>query len=229
MVGNFYKVVFFFIFMAIKTVFFDFDGTVSDAKGISLRASVETLREFGYEVDEGKLEELLGIKMKRILDRLGIEVDDVEEVRDRFYEKFIGLAVGGGVRPCCDLGPLWEMKGEGVGLVVVSNSRRDFLDASIKTLGIEGLFDEVYGADEFDFKDEMIKKLIEERGISGSEAIYVGDRFSDVEFARKAGCLAVAIFNECSFSSLEELERERPDYVVKDFFGLRDVVRKLNF
>ncbi len=223
--------------MVIKAVFFDFDGTISDAKGIALRSLSRTLEEFGYEFDEGKLEGLLGVKMGRMLKMLGLEVDDVEKIRDKFYKYFTEAAVNGGIKPCVSLKPLWKMSprddsGEpnedGVPLIIVSNSRKSFLEASIKTLGIEGLFDKVYGADEFDFKDEMLRRLFGEMGILPGEAVYVGDRFSDVEFARKARCIAVAVSNKCSFSTLERLEKEKPDYIVRDFYGLRKVVRELN-
>jgi len=66
--------------------------------------------------------------------------------------------------------------------------------------------------------------LFRKFGVKPSEAVYVGDRFSDVEFARKAGCVAVAIHNKCSWSSLSVIKKEKPDFIVKDFYGLKKVV-----
>ena len=73
----------------------------------------------------------------------------------------------------------------------------------------------------------MLKKLFKDMGIKPSEAIYVGDRFSDIDFARKAGCIAIAIHNKCSWSSLAKIKKEKPDYIIRDFRSLRKIVREL--
>lgn len=212
----------------IKAVFLDFDGTVSDAREISFKAFCKTFEYFGWDFDRESLREVLGTKMGETLKSLGIKADDIEAVRDKFYEYFIRLAREGGISPCVSLKPLWEMKKKGLVLTVISNSRIDFLEASLKVLGIEGLFDEVYGAESFGGKDEMLRALFKRMGLKSSEVVYVGDRFSDVRFAREAGCFAVAIHNKCAFSALEKIREERPDYIVRDFYGLRRVLREIN-
>lgn len=213
--------------MVIKTVFMDFDGTVSDAKEIAFKSIVKTLREFGYEFSEKKLMDLLGVKMEIMLKDLGLDVGNVEKIRKKFYKHFIA-AVDDGIRPCVSLRPLWEFKEEGLPLIVISNSRGEFLRASIEELKIEGLFSGVYGSENFDSKDLMLKSLFLKMKIKPSEAVYVGDRFSDIQFAKKAGCVSVAISNKCSFSTPARLKREKPDFVVRDFRGLRRIVREIN-
>jgi phosphoglycolate phosphatase-like HAD superfamily hydrolase len=217
----------------IKAIFFDFDGTISDSKDIAFESLSRTLSEFGYSVDERKLVELMGVKMGRMLEALGlggrsqvVGHREVEKIRNKFYEYFTKAAADGGVRPCVSLKPLWEMK-EDVPMYIVSNSKNSYLRASIKILEIGGLFKGVYGAEKFDWKSDMLKELFGRIGIDASEAVYVGDRFSDVVAARKAGCVSVAIQNKCSWSSLEKINGENPDYVVRDFYGLRRVVREL--
>jgi len=211
----------------IKVIFFDFDGTISDAKKIAQDSLVLTLDEFGFEYDKKRAFELLGIKMRLILEKLGIDVGELEKVRKVFYGHFTGMAREGKIRRCVSLKPLWEMK-KSLPLVVVSNSDVGFLRTSIKTLEIGGLFDGVYGAEKGVRKDEILSRLFEKMGVSPKEAIYVGDRFSDIEFARKAGCVAVAIHNKCSFSTLDRIKKEKPDFIVRDFYGLGKVVKKLN-
>jgi phosphoglycolate phosphatase-like HAD superfamily hydrolase len=213
--------------MVIKAVFFDFDGTISNTRKIAEDSLVLTLDEFGFEYDKEKAFELLGIKMRLILKKLGLRGNDVEKIRKRFYEHFTQMARDGGIGLCVSLKPLWEMKKD-LSLVVVSNSDIDFLTMSIKTLKIKRLFSEVYGAEKNCKKNDILRKLFRKMGIKASEAIYVGDRFSDVVFARKAGCVAVAIYNKCSWSTLNEIKRERPDYVIRDFYGLRRVVKEID-
>jgi len=211
----------------IKVIFFDFDGTISDARKIAEDSLIKTLEDFEYDFDKKEALKLLGTKMPIILKKLGLKAKDIEVVRTRFYKYFTRAALGGGINPCVSLEPLWELKKD-YPLIVVSNSETSFLRASIRKLKIDGLFKGIYGAEKFNHKDQMLKKLFGEMGIKASEAIYVGDRFSDVKFARKAGCVAVAVHNKCSWSSLAEIKGEKPNYIIKDFRGLRKLVRELN-
>ena len=211
----------------IKVIFLDFDGTISDARRIAHDSFVRTLDEFGYEFDDVRLGELMGTKMGEMLVELGIGVANVGKIRKKFYKYFTEAALSGGIKPCVSLKPLWDLKKDYL-LVVVSNSEKSFLRASIKVLGLGKLFDGVYGAGKGD-KNDILNKLFKKYKIRASEAIYVGDRFSDVEFARDAGCVAVAIHNKCSWSSLPKIKKEKPDFIVRDFRGLKKVIKDLNY
>ena len=70
----------------------------------------------------------------------------------------------------------------------------------------------------------IFQKLIKKMKINPSEAIYIGDRFYDVEFAREAGCVAVAIHNKCSWSSLARIKKEGPDFIVRDFYKKNAII-----
>jgi len=210
----------------IKAIFFDFDGTISDAHSIAFKSFVRTLDEFGYEFNQNKLLELMGNQMQTILKGLGLNLGHLDAVRKRFYKHFTKAVLDGGIKPCVSLKPLWELKKE-YPLIVVSNSETHFLKASIKELKLKGLFKGVYGAEKFSSKDEMLEKLFKKMKIKPSEAIYVGDRFSDIQYAREAGCVAVAIHNKCAWSSLKLIKKEKPDYIIKDFYGLKKIVNSI--
>jgi len=211
--------------MVIKILFLDFDGTISDAKDAAYSSMVRTLDEFGYDFDKKKLLGLMGSRTHVILGELGIAKKNIERVRRRFYGYFTKAALSGGNKPCVSLKPLWKLKEEGVPMFIISNAKDSYLKVSIKKLGLKGLFRGVYGSGKFKSKDELLKKLFKKFGIKASEAVYIGDRFSDVEYARKAGCVAVAIHNKCAWSSLAEIKRERPGHIVKDFYGLARILR----
>lgn len=211
----------------IKAIFLDFDGTVSDARDIAKESLVKTLDEFGFKYNKKKAYNLLGNKMHIILDKLGIKVDDLQKLRKRFYKHFTSAALNGGIKPCVPLEPLWELSKD-YPLIVISNSETSFLRASIKKLEIKDMFKKIYGAEKFCKKDELLKKLFKKMKINPSEAIYIGDRFSDIDYARETGCIAVAIHNKCAWSTLKVIKKEKPDYIVKDFKGLKKLVYKLN-
>jgi len=211
----------------IKAIFFDFDGTISDARDASFESFVRTLEDYKYKFSKKKLRGLLGNKTYVIFEKLGLDKKYFRSARRRFYRYFTKAVINGEIKLCVSVKPLLDMKKDYL-LVVISNSETRFIRASIKKLELKGLFRKVYGADRFSSKDKLLKKLFKKFGIKPLEAVYVGDRFSDVEFARKAGCVAVGIHNKCSWSSLVKIKKEGPGFIIRDFYGLKKVVGKLN-
>jgi HAD superfamily hydrolase (TIGR01549 family) len=210
----------------IRAIFFDFDGTISDARKLIYDNIVALFKEEGYKFDKQELRKLLGAKMENIL--LGLRIDgDVNKLRDKFYKRMIEALDKSRLQLCVSVAPLKELSKD-YPLIVISNARSDFTIKSAKRLGIINLFNELYGAESFKTKDELIKKLLKKYKFRPHEVIYVGDRFSDVDYARDAGCWAVAIHNKCSWSSKERVLKEKPDFIIKDFNGLKKVVEKIN-
>lgn len=211
----------------IKALFFDFDGTISDARGIAVKSISRSLDDFGYKIDRSDVLRVMGSRFEILLKELGLNPGHLDEIKRRFYRYFNNGAIQKKIKPCVSLKPLWKLKKK-YPLVVISNSESGFLKNSIKSLGIVGLFDEVYGSDNFRLKEDKLKKLFKKMKISPKEAIYVGDRYSDIESARAAGCYSVAISNRCSWSTKEALKAEKPDYIIRDFRGLSKVISKID-
>ena len=212
----------------IKAIFFDFDGTISDAKSLSYNSLIETFEELGYRFDYKKAREFLGLKMPEILKGLKIPKEDISKVRKHFWKKMRKGVNQGKIKICTSLKPLEKLKGEGIKLGIITNSSRKFLKVSLKKLGIRSLFSRLYASEDFKTKDKMLEKLFRKYKIKPHELIYVGDRFSDVDYAREAGCYVIAIHNKCSWSTLAMIKKEKPDYVIEDFSKLSKLVRGLN-
>lgn len=211
----------------IKGLFFDFDGTINDAKKLAFDSMSRAISEMGFEFDKKKLKSLLGTKTQDIIKGLGIGKKYVEPTRKLFYKYFIEGAKKGKTHRCGNLSPLWKIKKD-LPLIIISNAENEFVKSAMESLGVTDLFSEVYGGESFDTKDKLLKKLFKKMKIKPSEAMYIGDRFSDIDYAKKAGCLAVAIHNRYSWSSLDLIKKEKPDYIIKNFFQLKRLVKKLN-
>ena len=211
----------------IKTILFDFDGTISDAKKLTHETMYQILLEKGYKFDEKKFKKLMGVKTKEILRGLNIK-ESSEEINKIFYRRVIKGAKQGKLNLCVPIEPLKHLRKEKIKLIVISNSHSSFIKASIKSLKIKKLFHEIYGAEKFTTKDKLLEDLFKKMKIRPVEAMYIGDRFSDVDYARKAGCYAVAIHNKCAWSTKAEVLKEKPDFLIRDFSDLKRIVDKLN-
>ena len=172
--------------MVIRAIFLDFDGTISDSHSLAFKSMVRTLDDYGFKFNQNRLLKLMGSRTHIILKELGLNPGHLDSVRKKFYKYFIRGAKGGEIRLCVSVKPLWGLKKD-YPLIVISNAEGSFIRASIKRLGLKGLFKKVYGEDKFSHKDELLKKLFKKMKIKPSEAIYVGDRFSDIEYARDVG------------------------------------------
>ena len=210
----------------IKAIFFDLDGTINDAKWLAHFSLVKTLEYFNLKYDDKKTYEALGNKMPGILKVLDIKFD-VNKFRKKFLEYFVEGAKEGAIKRCGNLRPLWKLSKK-YPMTVISNSQIEFIKVSIDRLNLHGMFKEFYGGEAFDTKDKFLKKMFRKMKIKPSEAVYVGDRFSDVRYAKKAKCIAIAIHNKYSWSSREQIEKENPDYIIKNFFQLRKLIKKIN-
>ncbi len=211
----------------IKVILFDFDGTISDARKLCFESFSEVLTEQGCKFDKKKLKKLMGVKTTKILNELGIETN-VDKIRKLFYKRTVKGVKEEKIKLCVPIKPLQDLKKEKIKLIVISNSRTFFLKASIKILGIKKLFDKLYGSETFDTKDKKLEELFRKMKIRPVEAMYVGDRFSDIDYAREAGCYAVAIHNKCAWSTKAEIMKEKPDFIIKDFKDLKRIVKEIN-
>ena len=164
--------------------------------------------------------------MDVIFRELKLPKKDMGAIRNEFYERMIKSIKKNGTRTCSSIDPLRELKKE-YDLVIVSNSEMRLIDISMKKLGIRKLFKEVCSAEMFSVKNVELKKLFRKYGMKSRESIFVGDRFSDAVFAKKAGCISVIVHNRCSWSTLEEVLQVRPNFIVKDFEELAKVVKKI--
>ncbi len=210
----------------IKAIFFDFDGTISDARKVISDSMNWILVDEGYSFDKDKLRILIGDKMEKIIGELGLK-GNIPYLRKKFYDHLVKNVDRTNLKLCVPIKPLEELKRK-YPLVVISNAESRFTKKSAKKLGVLHLFNEIHGAEGFKTKDLFMKKLFKEYNLKPHEVIYVGDRFSDIEYSRKAGCWAVAIHNKYSWSTKKVILSEHPDFIIKDFAGLKQVIKKLD-
>ncbi len=210
----------------IKAIFFDFDGTISDAHKIVHDGMIWLFENEGYKVNRKKLKRLLGEKMEKIVEKMGFK-GNVNVLREKFYKEVNRKLDNTKLKLCVSIKPLENLKKKYI-LLVVSNNETQFIKKSAKKLHVDNLFKEIHGAEGSKTKDILIKKLFKKYNFKPKQVIYVGDRFSDIKYARKADCWAVAIHNKYSWSSKKLILKEHPDFIIKDFEGLKKVIDKID-
>lgn len=209
----------------IRAIFFDFDGTISDSHSIISRALFDTINKNGYKVSKNKINDLIGDKVGVILKKLNI-TKGTKKIRDEFYRDLTEEMIKAKLYPCVDLKYLKDFHKKYI-TIVVSNAETSFTKLQAKKLKIDKYFNEIIGVEKSSSKDIMMIKLFKKYKLKPKEVIYIGDRYSDIEYSKKAKCWSIAISNSCSWSSKKVLIKSRPDFIIKDFYELKKVVERL--
>ena len=182
-----------------KAILFDLDGTLTNTS-VDIWENVNlTMRKFGYPeitLEEAKL--FVGNGAVKLIERSlkGAKCDNLKEVVD-FYNNaynFCGSPKTFVYEGMLDL--LKRLKKEGYILAVISNKPQDGTTEVCKTFFSEVKFDCIFGQREgIKVKPdrECVDMTLKELGITGEEAIFVGDSDVDAMTAINAGVDGICV------------------------------------
>ena len=212
-----------------KYILFDLDGTITDPfEGIS-KSIVYALESFGIRVeDTGELVSFIGPPLfDQFKAYCGFDDGQAEQAVKKYRERYAEI----GWKECTladgteEL--LRELKARGKVLAVATSKPECFAVPILKHFSIDKYFDFIGGA-ELDSKgrnskDAVIEYVLEKLGVvDRGEAVIVGDRFHDIEGAKKTGICSVGILS--GYGSREEFEEHNADHIAED---MKDVLKFL--
>lgn len=202
-----------------KTVIWDFNGTIIDDAWLCLAIENKMLKDRGmkqpYSMDEYL--DLFGFPVIDYYRKLGytFENESYEVIADEFHQRYdAGFKNVGFVQGFQEL--LEQSIAKGYRNVILSASRTDKLKQQCELLGIYTFFDEILGIDNLfaGSKVEMAKQWMKESGIDSNDCMYIGDTEHDLQTATSIGvkeCYLVA----CGHQSYEVLKKTGAKHVVR--------------
>lgn len=203
-----------------KTLFFDFDGTIVDSKKAYYDAVGDVLKDFGFKFKDVDKAIDMGFSLKRTLRKLGFSWVMTLLLKKRIMTKVKGHVDE--VKKCKDIDSIKKLDGK---KILVTNSSKEFLKPIFRHLKIKKYFSEIYGAEDFDDKGKFLKDYIKKKKLDKEDCYYIGDRVKDVEVARDVGCKSVIIESKCAWDTQKELEKAKPDFIVKGFRQLGGILK----
>ena len=121
---------------------------------------------------------------------------------------------------------LKALKANGVRIYVASGTDHPDVVTEAKALGVYELFDEIAGAplhEENCSKEAVLKRLISDHGLSGSQVVVVGDGKVEIMLGRNAGAFTIGLASdENARQGVNPVKRERlikagADLITGDF------------
>jgi HAD superfamily hydrolase (TIGR01509 family) len=193
----------------LSAVLFDWDGTLADSAEASFRCYVRLFSGYGITFDRALFGETYSPEWHRTYERLGLDRKCWSEADARWlalYEEEETRPLPGAIET------VEQLAEAGLSLAVVTSGSRSRVERELERFGLARRFDAVVCAEDSvrrkPFPDPLELGL-ERLSIPAARAACVGDSPEDVEMARAAGVLSVAVPG--AFPNREALRSARPD------------------
>lgn len=214
-------------FRSIKTIFFDYDGTLHNSINIYAPAFKKA---YSYLVENG-LAEQREVTEKEISHWLGYNSQEMwqafmpqlpQELRD-ICSQIVGqemkrqVETGGSILYEGALQTLEHLKLKGYQLVFISNCRIYYRDAHNRHFELDKYFESLVCSEEYDFipKHEILGRI---KNSYPEKMVIVGDRAQDIEAGIKNGIFTIG----CSYGFAAENELKDADLIIDNINELRE-------
>lgn len=214
------------IFKNVKSIFFDYDGTLHDSIHIYAPAFKKA---YAYLVQNGLAKEKkwtyqeiaywLGFNSKEMWDRF---MPDLDESEKSICSTVIGSEMLTQMKSYQAvlyphaLNTLKYLKQKGYQLVFISNCRIYYRDMAREQFGLEDYFEEMVCSEEYDFipKHAILNKIMNKYT---SDKVIIGDRIQDIEAGKRNGIYTIG----CTYGFNSGNELEEADVLIDDICDLK--------
>jgi phosphoglycolate phosphatase len=196
-------------------VLFDLDGTLSDPLVGIARSINHALAHFGFAaLETSEVAAYVGPPLDESFRAItGIaEADRLHGLVEKYRERYADVGYAENVLYPGIADALSTLHDAAVPMAVCTAKRQDFAERILEMFGLRDCFRFVDGGDLGVAKWQQIERL-RERRVVGDASVMVGDRSLDMIAAHRNGLSAAGVL--WGHGSREELERERPRYLLR--------------
>jgi phosphoglycolate phosphatase len=174
-----------------KTLVFDFDGTIADSFE-TLLAVFEEIIARPQKLSSQEVKNLRGKNIREIIKYLKIKRWQIPRLilkgKRLIGLKIIDITTFPGMSET-----LKQLHESGFEMYILSTNSADNIAKFLKKNGLDNYFTKIYGDIGLRGKSSAIKKIIKKEKLKPADCVYIGDEVRDVEAAKKAGITPVAV------------------------------------
>lgn len=208
----------------IKTIIFDFDGTLADTLGEIIRVNNELHKSLGTRlIPEDKFEELRNLEVRKWFRQIfGIPLYKIPFWVARFKKKLYKDMTR--IKTFKDIPKtIKTLKDRGINLGVLTTdadeNAREFL-----AMQNMNCFDFIIEANFIFGKAHALRKIMRSKKLAYENTLYVGDTVEDIRNSKKVGIKIAAV--TWGFSSHELLAKYCPDFLIDTPQELLEITKR---
>ena len=206
----------------LRAVLFDWDGTLADTAQASFRSYVRMFADFGMPFDAGMYARTYSPNWHHTYRCMSLPEDQWATADEKWLTYFSEERVDliDGAREVLE-----ALDRHNIKRGIVTSGSRPRIERELAHHGVSGHFLHVIcGTDVREKKPhpEALQLCLQRIGVTPDESVYVGDSPEDVEMARSAGVMSIAV--EGTYPNADALRASRPDFMAA---SLADAMRHL--
>lgn len=209
----------------IKTILYDFDGTIGNTNQLIYDSFVHTFKHYGINYTEKDIYQAFGPTLHDTFSKYSNDPLVIDEMI-AYYREFNVREHDRYVKPFPNVYETIKKLDE-MGYIqgVVSSKKTDLVYHGLEVTKLLPFMKVVIGGDDVTKHKpdpEGILKAMDKLNVSN--CILVGDNPSDILSAKNANCISVGV----SWSvKPEELKASNPDFMIDDFIEMLEIVRSI--
>jgi phosphoglycolate phosphatase len=191
----------------VKTLIFDFDGTIADSFELLL-AIFEQIAPRPQKLTAEEIKQIKGENLRQITKYLKIRRWQIPRLLFR-GRKLLSIKILS-VKPFPAIpGVLKQLDSVGLDMYLLSTNSPDNINKFLKKNGLETYFKNIYGDIGLRSKASAINRIIKKEHLNRVDCVYIGDEVRDVEAAKKAGVKSVGV--TWGFNNAQAIKTADPD------------------
>ncbi len=205
---------------AIKTLLFDWDGTLVDSAQLGLNAFERSFAALGVSFDHEIYRAVYSPNWYTVYEALGLPKEKwqrADELWNQHYGEQAAQLVAGAQET------IKTLKQKGYQLGIVSSGNECRVVREMNELGLESVFEVVVCCEQMENKKphpEGLQTAMRLLGCSTTESCYVGDSPEDIEMGKGANILTVGV--RSAYPTSWKLQASNPDIYLESLSELGD-------
>lgn len=195
----------------IKTVIFDFDGTIAESRYVFLTVFNRLANKYKFKrIELKELEQLRAMTLKERAKYLEFPIHKIPlwaaEFNNTYNQEIERVTLVDGMEEVLD-----EIIRRGYSIAIISSNSKENIEAFLSRNRIDHVKEIICSSRIFG-KDRMIKQYLKKHNLSRSEVIYAGDEARDIVACKKSGIKIIWV--GWGYDAAEVAVAEKPDYKV---------------
>ena len=213
-----------------KHIIFDLDGTLTDSKQGIINAAIYAFKKMGIKNPPvEKLNSLIGIPLQDYLKINNLILDTLIDDAVAHFRRYYSEKGAFENKPYPGIMQLLEeMSKNGVNMYISTAKYEKYAKVIVDHFGFSPFMKDMAGADAAGLhasKTELTAKIIKRNNITDlKHSVMIGDKDIDMQAGKNTNIDTIGV--TYGFGAMEELEKEKPTYIVNSVAELSNVLCK---